>query len=185
MGWFDEQIRLRKLNDDQVFAEALQDAAGVVIGKKQPYIRDDRVLTGNALEKILRYYRLHYEEAPENVDTLEGQLEHCLHPQGMMYRKVRLEDDWHRRAVGAYLGFRKEDNAPLALIPNGLAGYRCYDPAAGASWAASGAACPQPTRARLSVRAAVPRACARVADERFMTYLFSWGRWYLHTSRSI
>ena len=135
MGWFDEQIRLRKLNDDQVFAEALQDAAGVVIGKKQPYIRDDRVLTGNALEKILRYYRLHYEEAPENVDTLEGQLEHCLHPQGMMYRKVRLEDDWHRRAVGAYLGFRKEDNAPLALIPNGLAGYRCYDPAAGDSWA--------------------------------------------------
>ena len=133
MGWFDEQIRLRKLNDDQVFAEALQDAAGVVIGKKQPYIRDDRVLTGNALEKILRYYRLHYEEAPENVDTLEGQLEHCLHPQGMMYRKVRLEDDWHRRAVGAYLGFRKEDNAPLALIPNGLAGYRCYDPAAGDS----------------------------------------------------
>ena len=135
MGWFDEQIRLRKLNDDQVFAEALQDAAGVVIGKKQPYIRDDRVLTGNALEKILRYYRLHYEEAPENVDTLEEQLEHCLHPQGMMYRKVRLEDDWHRRAVGAYLGFRKEDNAPLALIPNGLAGYRCYDPAAGDSWA--------------------------------------------------
>ena len=135
MGWFDEQIRLRKLNDDQVFAEALQDAAGVVIGRKQHYIRDDRVLTGSALEKILRYYRLHYEAAPETVDTLEGQLEHSLYPQGMMYRKVRLEDDWHKRAIGAYLGFRAEDNAPLALIPSGLAGYRCYDPAAGTSWA--------------------------------------------------
>ena len=135
MGWFDEQIRLRKLNDDQVFAEALQDAAGVVIGRKQHYIRDDRVLTGSALEKILRYYRLHYEAAPETVDTLEGQLEHSLYPQGMMYRKVRLEDDWHKRAIGAYLGFRTEDNAPLALIPSGLAGYRCYDPAAGTSWA--------------------------------------------------
>ncbi len=134
MGWFDEQIRLRKLNDDQVFAEALQDAAGVVLGKKQNTFRDDRVLTGNALEKIMRYYRLHYEEAPETVDTLEGQLEHSLHPQGMMFRKVRLEDDWYRRAVGAYLGFRAEDNSPLALIPSGLVGYRCYDPAAGESW---------------------------------------------------
>ena len=135
MGWFDEQIRLRKLNDDQVFAEALQDAAGVVTGRKQHYIRDDRVLAGSALEKILRYYRLRYEEAPENIGTLEGQLEHCLQPQGMMYRKVRLEDDWYRRAIGAYLGFRTEDGAPLALIPSGLAGYRCYDPAAGESWA--------------------------------------------------
>ena len=135
MGWFDEQIRLRKLNDDQVFSEALQDAAGVVTGRKQHYIRDDRVLTGSALEKILRYYRLRYEAAPENIDTLDGQLEHCLQPQGMMYRKVRLEDDWHKRAIGAYLGFRTEDGAPLALIPSGLAGYRCYDPAAGNSWA--------------------------------------------------
>lgn len=135
MGWVDEQIRLRKLNDDQIFAESLREAAGIVMGKKQNTIRDDRVLTGNALEKILRYYRLHYEEAPENIDTLEGQLEHILYPQGMMYRKVRLEDDWHKRAIGAYLGFREEDNAPLALIPSGLAGYRCYDPAAGESWA--------------------------------------------------
>ena len=135
MGWFGEQIRLRKLNDDQVFADALQQAAGAIMGQKRPYISDDRVLTGSALEKILRYYRLHYKEAPETVKTLEGQLEHVLQPQGMLYRKVQLEDNWYKRAVGAYLGFRAEDGSPLALIPSGLTGYRCYDPAAGESFA--------------------------------------------------
>ena len=135
MGWFDEQIRLRKLNDDQVFAEALRQTAGTVMGRRQEYIRDDRVLTGSALEKIMRYYRLHYEEAPESVKTLDEQLEHVLYPQGMMYRRVRLEDDWYKRAVGAYLGFRSDNGAPLALIPSGLTGYRCYDPAAGESYA--------------------------------------------------
>ena len=90
------------------------------MGRRQEYIRDDRVLTGSALEKIMRYYRLHYEEAPESVKTLDEQLEHVLYPQGMMYRRVRLEDDWYKRAVGAYLGFRSDNGAPLALIPSGL-----------------------------------------------------------------
>ena len=135
MGWFDEQIRLRKLNDDQVFADALRQTAGSVLGRREEYIHDDRVLTGSALEKIMRYYRLHYEEAPETVKTLDDQLEHVLYPQGMMYRKVRLEDAWYRRAVGAYLGFRSDSGSPLALIPSGLTGYRCYDPAAGESFA--------------------------------------------------
>ena len=135
MGWFDEQIRLRKLNDDQVFADALRQTAGSVLGQREEYIHDDRVLTGSALEKIMRYYRLHYEEAPETVKTLDDQLEHVLYPQGMMYRKVRLEDAWYRRAVGAYLGFRSDSGSPLALIPSGLTGYRCYDPAAGESFA--------------------------------------------------
>ena len=134
MNWFNEQIRLRKLKDDQVFADALEQAAGTVLGQKRPYIRDDRVLTGNALEKIMRYYRLHYEEAPETAGTPEEQLEHILYPQGMMYRKVKLEDGWHKRAVGAYLGARKADGSPLALIPAGITGYRCYDPAAGEAY---------------------------------------------------
>ena len=32
MGWFDEQIRLRKLNDEEMFEDAFLDMAGAVMG---------------------------------------------------------------------------------------------------------------------------------------------------------
>lgn len=33
MGWFDEQIRQRKLSDDEVFADSFADIAGAVAGR--------------------------------------------------------------------------------------------------------------------------------------------------------
>ena len=81
MSWFDEQIRQRKAEDDQVFREALLDAAGSVMGEAL-FTRDDRALTGGALERILRFYHLKYIEAPESIKTLDGQLEYILHPRG-------------------------------------------------------------------------------------------------------
>ena len=34
MGWFDEQIKQRKQNDDELFAEAFAGIAGAVTGAK-------------------------------------------------------------------------------------------------------------------------------------------------------
>ena len=133
MSWFDEQIRQRKAEDDQVFREALLEAAGSVMGEMM-FTMDDRALTGGALERILRFYHLRYNEAPESIKTLEGQLEYILHPQGMMYREIRLKDGWQRDATGAFLGFLEESNTPVALIPTGFRGYRCYDPSSDQSW---------------------------------------------------
>ena len=131
MGWFDEQIRQRKIEDDQIFRDSLKEAARTVLGQQPTYLKDDRVLTANALEKILHYYHLKYQEVPATVKTLEGQLEYILNPQGMMYRKVELTKGWYRDAIGAFLGFREEDGLPVALIPAGFFGYRCYNAAAG------------------------------------------------------
>ena len=133
MSWFDEQIRQRKAEDDQVFREALMDAAGSVMGETV-FSKDDRALTGSALERILRFYHLKYNEAPENIKTLEAQMEYILHPQGVLYRQVELRDGWQRDATGAFLGFLEKDNTPVALIPSGLRGYRCYDSSTGQSW---------------------------------------------------
>lgn len=134
MGWFDEQIRNRKRRDDQIFTDSLKEAAWTALGKQNLSMEDDRVLTGSALEKILRYYHLDYVSAPEGTDSLDEQLEYTLHPQGMMYRKVLLKEGWYKEATGAYLGFRKSSGAPLALIPSGILGYRCYDVASGESF---------------------------------------------------
>ena len=110
-----------------MFRESLRDAAETVMGEKQSYFTDDQELTSNAMEKILHYYHLNYREVPPKVKTLEDQLNYLVQPQGMMYRKIALEEKWHRDAVGAFLGFLEENNAPVALIPAGIWGYRCYD----------------------------------------------------------
>ena len=131
MGWFDEQIRQRKTEDDRVFRDSLKGAAGAVLGRKDLGDMDKHALTADALERILHFYHLKYTEPPAQIESFEERLEYILHPQEMLYRKVELEGKWYRDAMGAYLGFRKEDGAPVAMIPFGPGGYRVHDPAAG------------------------------------------------------
>ena len=128
MGWFDEQIRQRKTNDDQMFRDSLQEAAEMVTGGDGAFREDRSALTADALERVLRYYHMKYQEPPQKLKTLEEKLDYVIHPQGMMYRLVRLENGWQHDAFGAMLGFFEEDDTPVAMIPAGFLGYRCYDP---------------------------------------------------------
>ncbi len=134
MSWFEEQIRQRKQEDDQVFCDALLEAAGTVTGKTEYRQIDDRSLTGDALERILRFYHLKYNEAPETIKSLDEQMEYILRPQGVMYRQVRLKKDWQNDATGAFLGFLKETHTPVALIPSGMKGFWCYDSSESQMW---------------------------------------------------
>ena len=133
MNWFDEQIRQRKKEDDQIFRDSLKQAVGTVQGKRRLESGDDFSRTAGALERILKFYHMKYQEPPRTIRSLEEGLDYILHPQGMMYRRVELTERWYKDAFGAYLGFLEKDDAPVALIPMGF-GYRCYDPASGTSF---------------------------------------------------
>ena len=78
MGWFDEQIRQRSAEDERMFRDSLKEAAGAVMGNRQLPEQDDRVLTADALEKILRYYHLETAEIPDKINILEEQLEYVM-----------------------------------------------------------------------------------------------------------
>ena len=119
MGWFDEQIRQRKTEDNRIFTQSLQEAAGAVLGESRLTEQDDRIQTAGALEKILRFYHLQMREVPDSIRELEEQLDYILHPQGMMYRQVRLDGSWYRDGAGAFLGFMKESGVP-AVDPETL-----------------------------------------------------------------
>ena len=77
MGWLDEQIRLRKQNDDQVFAESLKRAAGTVLGKPYETAHDDRLLASSALEKILRFYHLKPRKSRKRSDRWKSRWNIC------------------------------------------------------------------------------------------------------------
>ena len=124
MGWFDEQIRQRKENDQDVFEESILRMASAVIGsQKAGLLRDERIITKEAIDDILKYYHYKPAEIPDSVKDPDEQLEYCLRPHGLMRRNVILEDGWYKDAYGPMLAFRREDGIPVALLPNAFLGY--------------------------------------------------------------
>ena len=128
MGWFDEQIKLRKKKDHDAFDRTFLRIACAVTGNKKALSGlDAEERTQNAVDEILSYYHTDSVEIPPKIDTPEKRLEYALNRSGIMYRTVELEESWYKDAFGAMLGFRKEDHEPVALLPFGLSHYRYYD----------------------------------------------------------
>ncbi len=132
MGWFDEQIRQRKLSDQEIMEDSLFRMASVVLGRQRAgVLSDERIVTKAALDDILKFYHYKPVEIPDNVKGLDEQLEFCLRPHGLMYRSVRLEEGWYKDAFGPMLAYRKEDGMAVALLPKRFVGYWYVDPVTG------------------------------------------------------
>lgn len=128
MGWFDEQIKQRKQNDQDVFADAFINIAGAVMGSRlSSALNDERQQMKNAFDEILRFYHINTKEIPDNITDRNEQLEYLLRPHGIMRRTVTLSKGWYKDAIGAMLGIRKSDGMVVALIPTGFSGYRYRD----------------------------------------------------------
>ncbi len=130
MGWFDEQIRQRVQNDDDVLSDAYARMANAVIGKKKIEVlfQSDREMATRAVGEILKYYRVRARKIPESMESSKEILDYLLRPSGILRREVKLTDRWWKDATGAMLGTRK-DGSVVALIPGRLKGYFIVDPA--------------------------------------------------------
>ncbi len=130
MGWFDEQIRQRVQNDDDVLSDAYARMANAVIGKKKIEVlfQSDREMATRAVGEILKYYRVRARKIPESMESSKEILDYLLRPSGILRREVRLTGQWWKDATGAMLGTRK-DGSVVALIPGKLKGYSIVDPA--------------------------------------------------------
>ena len=128
MGWFDEQIKQRKKNDEDLFSEAFVGIADAVLGSKMSAaFTNDEAKAQGAIEKILKYYHVKPREVPDSIKGLNDRLEYLLRPNGIMRRNVNLEKGWYKDAIGAVIGTRKDDGSVVAFIPKGLSGYVYFD----------------------------------------------------------
>lgn len=128
MGWFDEQIRQRKEHDDQMLEESFIRIADSVTGKRiADRLNDDRTVTKNAIDEILKFYHVKPREIPENIRDMNEQMEYAIRPYGIMHRRVTLEKGWYRKSFSAMLGIKKEDGSVVALIPDKFERYTYYD----------------------------------------------------------
>ena len=130
MGLFDEQIRLRKRQDQETFEDSIFEMASVVGKRGAGEMRDRRVVTKVAIDDILKYYGFKPVELPRFVETTEDQLDYALKPHGLMYRSIKLSEDWYRASFGPILTFDRDSGLPVALLPREYGGY-CWHNADG------------------------------------------------------
>ena len=132
MGWFDEQIKQRRKNDEDIFSEAFVDIADAVLGTKRSASNDGSdECELVAIWKILEYYKVKPQQLPSSVKTLNDRLEYLLRPNGIMRRNINLEPGWCKDSIGAVLGKRKDDGRAVAFIPKGISGYVYFDDESG------------------------------------------------------
>ena len=74
-------------------------------------------------------YAVPLESLKYGVQDLK--LADVLRRAGFMFRKVKLADsEWHKREAGALIAVMREDDRPIALLPQRGKSYRVYDPVA-------------------------------------------------------
>ena len=128
MGLYDEQIKQRIKSDEDSFAHSFANMSSVIMGRSvlSNLDFDIRVLAKDAIDEILRYYRVKSQELPQGLRDMNDQLEYLLRPSGIMRRTVKLEGNWFKDGIGALLGKTKGGEI-IAIIPSGLSGYAYYD----------------------------------------------------------
>ena len=128
MGLFAEQIEERRDADRIALEESFQRIAGVVLGERMAErLRDEGIVTREAVDVILKSYHLKPVEIPEKIKSTDDQMDYCLRHYGLMRRDVELVEGWYRDAYGPLLGFRKDSGTPVALLPGKINGYYFRD----------------------------------------------------------
>lgn len=132
MSWFDEQIHHRDLSDQEVMEDSLLHIASAVLGGgRARVLQDKQTAAKDALEEILKYYHIKSSVIPDESAELEDQLETCLQPHGLMWRRIELSGKWYRDSMGPILAFRKDNDNSVALLPGPVFGYYYRDPETG------------------------------------------------------
>ena len=127
MGWFEEQIKMRRDSDNEALDDSLKSVSAIIKGKKGFSFGDDREKIKGVLDGILAFFHIKSREIPPEIKDLNDQMEYLFRPHGIMYRPVKLEKNWYKNASGAMLGKLKTGEA-VALLPDKLGLYGFFDP---------------------------------------------------------
>ena len=119
MGWFDEQIRQRIKNDQDVFEKSIYNLMSSIDGKYDPFADDRQLIAQKAVEEIISYFGFTPKED-------NGDLKDAVKAYGIMYRRIKLEGKWYKDAYGPMLAYHGSNDKPVALMPKG-GKYKFFD----------------------------------------------------------
>ena len=128
MGWFEEQIRNRIQADRDDIDDVVLRLAGIIVGQQAlAWFKADRLIAKNAIETILKYYHMEFDELPETLTGVGEMLDYLASETGLMYRNVTLHAGWRKNAFGAMLGSLKDTGELIPIMPGAMGGYYYVD----------------------------------------------------------
>ncbi len=131
MSWFDEQIEYRKKQERRLLSDSFEKLHLTVTGHKSGKSFAEGTDVDDALEVLLKYFGIRVQEIPGRLKTLDEKLDYLLSASDIMYRKVLLEEGWHRDAMGAMITTIRENGAVITVFHNSAGVYTYRDPATG------------------------------------------------------
>lgn len=131
MGLFDDRQKNKHILEDNMFREAYRKLAGVVTGNNKTSPSDSEHLKMlGTIEDIAVALNITIPYTSNAEPDVKWYQEQYFRPQGVMWRKVKLNGNWFNDAVGVMLAFF-EDGTPVALIPAWDKGCCYNDPETG------------------------------------------------------
>lgn len=128
MGWFEEQVKNRINEDEEVLSDSFADAVGSVIGRKSvSMLKNKAFITKDVFEEIIKYFDLKNVEIPDRVDDVSEQLDYIIEPYGIMQRPVKLTKGFFKDASGLMLTTFKETGDFVVLVPDIKSGSYVYN----------------------------------------------------------
>lgn len=132
MGIYEEQIRERIAYDDEALNESFLKMTGAILGNKMvSKLKNSGSSAESAIGALLKYYNVKETVIPSKIDDLDEKLEYVLQPQGIMRRRVHLDENWYKVAFGPFLGMFKDGDGVIAIIPGAFGGYKYFDETTG------------------------------------------------------
>ena len=131
MGWFDDQIEYRKKQERKLLADSYERLQMTVTGRKSGEHFAEGADVNDALEALLKYFGIRDRKMPAKLKDLESKLDYLLSSSDIMYRRVTLEEGWHRDAMGVMITTLKDSGAVITVLRNPAGRYIYRDPATG------------------------------------------------------
>ena len=129
MGWFENQIEERRQADQKLLESSYDRVISSILGdKKTERMQDERIVTKNEIDEILKFYHYKPVDVPEEMEDVDAEFDYVLRTHGIMRRDIKLPDWWFKDAFGPMLAFTCEDRIPVALIPGKIRGYFFKNP---------------------------------------------------------
>lgn len=125
---FSDQLKMRRLNDEELVNKTYLEIADAVLGGRfaESY-QSDRDRTRTALGEVLRYYKIALPTDLPDTGDIYASIDAACRPSGIMYRRVTLERGWYHNSIGALLGMLESAGQIIALIPGPMGGYSYFD----------------------------------------------------------
>lgn len=132
MGIYEEQIKERIAYDDEALSEAFGKMTGAILGSKMASrLESSGASAENAIGALLKFYNLKEVTIPSKLEDLDEKLEYVLQPNGIMRRRVHLDEEWYKVAYGPFLAMLKDSDGVVAIVPSETGGYKYYDETVG------------------------------------------------------